>query len=136
MYGTKQISEFDRQFQPRSRIYGLPRIALRQRANEHPMAMFTIFVFASLSSMALAPSSGPAFASIGTAQHPIERSHTTAKTDRLPLSETDIACQGQAWGVESEICLNAIAKDTGVHEARKVRLIASAESMRTTPNIF
>lgn len=136
MSGTKQISEFDRQFQPRSRIYGLPRIALRQRANEHPMAMFTIFVFASLSSMALAPTSGPAFASMGTVQRPIVGAHTTTKTDRLPLSETDIACQGQAWGVESEICLKAIAKDTGAHQVRKVRLIASAEPMRTTPNIF
>jgi len=136
MFGSAHISEFDRQFQPRSRIFKRPRLALRERANEHPMAMFTVFVFASLTSMALAPSNGPAFASMGTTPRPIEATRTTEKTDRLPLSRTDIACQGQAWGNESEICLEAIAKETGVREARKVRLIASAEPVRTTPNIF
>ncbi|WP_269931283.1 hypothetical protein [Aminobacter sp. HY435] len=136
MHGSKQLSEFDRQFQPRSRIYRRPRLALRQRANEHPMAMFTVFVFASLSSMALMPSSGPAFASMGSTQHRVEGTRTTEKTDRLPLSESDIACQGQAWGAESEVCLEAIASETGMGEARKVRLIASAEPVRTTPNIF
>ncbi|AWC22123.1 hypothetical protein WHT83_01185 [Aminobacter sp. P9b] len=136
MTGIKQVSEFDRQFQPRARIYRRPRLALRQRANEHPMAMFSVLVIASLSSMAWAPGSGPAFASMGSAPRMMDGARTTPKTDRLPMSETDIACRGQAWGVESETCLEAIAKDTGMREARKVRLIASAEPLRTTPNIF
>lgn len=135
MSGSKQMSEFDRQFQPRSRIYRRPRLAIRQRANEHPMAMFSVFVIASLSSMALAPTSGPAFASMGTAPQAIDGARTTAKTDRLPR-QTEIACRGQAWGAESEICIETITKETGARDARKVRLIASAEHVRTTPNIF
>ncbi|CAN7687666.1 hypothetical protein [Aminobacter sp. LjRoot7] len=136
MSGSTQLSEFDHKFQPRSHIYRRPRLAIRQRANEHPMAMFSIFVIASLSSMALAPTSGPAFASMGSGLGAIQGTHTTAKTDRLPLSETDIACRGQAWGAESKTCVETIAKETGMREARKVRLIASAEPVRTTPNIF
>jgi len=136
MSGSTQLAEFDHKFQPRSHIYRRPRLAIRQRANEHPMAMFSIFVIASLSSMALAPTSGPAFASMGSKLGAIQGTHTTAKTDRLPLSETDIACRGQAWGAESKICVETIAKETGMREARKVRLIASAEPVRTTPNIF
>lgn len=100
------------------------------------MAMFSVLVIASLSSMALAPTSGPAFASMGSAPRMIEGVHTTAKTGRLPASQADIACRGQAWGAENEICVEAIAKESGAHDARKVRLIASAEPVRTTPNIF
>lgn len=136
MTGSKQVSEFDRQFQPRSRVNRRPSLAIRQRANEHPMMMFSVFVFASLTSMALAPASGPAFASMGTAPRLVEGARTTAKTDRLPLSETDIACQGQAWGTESEVCLEAIAEDSGIGEPRNVRLIANAAPVHTTPNIF
>lgn len=135
MSGSKQISEFDSRFQPRSRVYRRPRIAVRQRANEHPMAMFAIFVFASLSSMALAPTTGPAFASMGSQPRPADVVRTTEKGDRLPLSETEIACHGQAWGSESADCLVAIDKD-GKREPRKVRMIASAEPMHTTPNVF
>lgn len=136
MYASKQVPTFDRQFQPRSSIYRRPRIAIRQRANEHPMAMFSVFVVASLSSMALAPTSGPAFASMGSSHRIVDGAQTTVKTDRLPLRETDLACHGQAWGMESEICLEAIAEESGIREPRKVRLIASAEPIRTTPNIF
>ena len=136
MSASAQLSEFDQKFQPRSHIYRRPRLAIRQRANEHPMAMFSIFVIASLSSMALVPTAGPAFASMGSKLGTIQGTHTTAKTDRLPLSETDIACRGQAWGAESKICVETIAKETGIGEARKVRLIASAEPVHTTPNIF
>ena len=136
MSGSTELSEFDHKFQPRSHIYRRPRLAIRQRANEHPMAMFSVFVIASLSSMVLAPTSGPAFASMGSMPRVIDGAHTTDKTDRLPLSETEIACRGQAWGAESKICVETIAKQAGMREARKVRLIASAEPVRTTPNIF
>ena len=52
------------------------------------------------------------------------------------LSETDIACRGQAWGAESAECLATIAKESGRSEARKIRLIAAAEAQTTTPNVF
>ncbi|WP_378947901.1 hypothetical protein [Mesorhizobium sp. ANAO-SY3R2] len=133
MSGSKQVTEFESQFQPRPRVYRRPRLAIRQRANEHPMAMFSVLVFVSLASMALVPTSGPAFASMGTPLRTAEGARATEKTDRL--SETDIACQGQAWGAENEACLLAIAKESGMRGA-KVRLIASAEPLHTTPNIF
>lgn len=135
MSGSRQVTEFDSQFQPRPRIYRRPRLAIRQRTNEHPMAMFSVLVFVALASMALAPTSGPAFASMGEAPRAIDGARTTEKTDRLQLSETGIACQGQAWGVESEACLLAIARQSGMR-GTKVRLIASAEPVHTTPNIF
>lgn len=136
MPSSRQDSEFDRQLQPRARVYHRPRLALRRRAQDHPMVMFAVFVVASFGSMALMPSSGPAFASMATTTRSLDGALTTPKTARLPLSETDIACQGQAWGEEGEACLGAIAKETGERDVRKVRLIANAELVRTTPNIF
>lgn len=136
MSESKQFTEFDSQFQPRARVNRRPRLAIRQRANEQPMAMFSVLVFVALASMALAPTRGPDFASMGTAPRAIDGARTTQKTDRLQLSEADIACQGQAWGVENETCLLAIARESGMQEVQKVRHIASAVPVHTTPNIF
>ena len=61
---------------------------------------------------------------------------TTAKADRLHLSETDIACSGQAWGAESEDCLMVIARQSGKSVTRPIRLIAAAEPDLGTPNVF
>ena len=52
------------------------------------------------------------------------------------MSETDIACRGQAWGAESEACLAVIAKEAGKGEARKIRLIAAAEARRHRRRTF
>lgn len=52
------------------------------------------------------------------------------------MSETDIACRGQAWGSENEGCLSVIEKQSGKGEARKIRVIANAAGPDATPNIF
>jgi hypothetical protein len=128
--------QFDRHFQPRERQARFPRLALRQRSNEHPMVMFSVIVATAFLSMALIPTSGPAWASFGEPLKLTEVTATTAKTSRLPTSETDRACRGQTWGAESADCLDVIVKESGSGKPRKIRLVASAEPLTHTPNIF
>lgn len=128
--------QFDRHWQPRERTVRFPRLALRQRSNEHPMAMFSVIVATAFLSMALIPTSGPAWASFGAPFKLAEDAVTTAKTYRLPMSQTDRACRGQAWGAESADCLGVIVAESGLGKARKVRMVARAEPLTDTPNIF
>lgn len=98
-------------------------LSLRRRSAEHPMAMFAVIVTTAFTFMALAPQSGPAFASIGASATLSESGMRSGKADRLPAraSEADGACRGQAWGAETESCLVMMAKEAGT--ARNVRLI-------------
>ena len=129
--------EFDRHLQPRERSF--PQLALRRRTSDHPMVMFAVVVAAGFAAMALVPSSGPAFASIGISSRPPAKftgePNTTPKADRISFSETDLACNGQAWGAESEECLVVIARLSG-KETRAIRLVAIAEADTNAPNIF
>jgi hypothetical protein len=127
--------QFGRHWQQRERPARFPRLALRQRSSEHPMVMFSVIVATAFLSMALIPTSGPAWASFGVPKLS-EDTATTAKTYRLPMSETDRACLGQAWGAESADCLDVIVKESGAGKPRKVRMVASAEPLTGTPNIF
>ncbi len=119
--------------------YTLPRLKLRQRSNEHPMAMFAILVSVTFVSLALMPSTQSAFASTGSASAPktrlAELAHTTQKTDRLaPASAADRACEGQTWGDETLDCLLMIAREGG--QERTIRMIADARPDNTAPNVF
>lgn len=118
--------EFDRNLQPRVRGFGFPTVALRRRSADHPMMMFAVLAVAVLVAMAFVPTSGPAFASFGPfAPTKIERtSGGEAKAARLPMSETDIACRGQAWGAEDASCLATILKESGRDDIRNVRTVA------------
>ncbi|MGO4833473.1 hypothetical protein AB4144_14495 [Rhizobiaceae sp. 2RAB30] len=119
------------------RGFDLPKIALRRRTQDHPMAMFAVAAGACFIAMALIPTSGPAFAAIGGAPHRTAVDvRTTEKTARLPMSETDRACQGQAWGNETLDCLLVIAREAGDKKARTIRMIANAEPNRQAPNVF
>ncbi|MBA3446350.1 MAG: hypothetical protein H0T56_01845 [Pseudaminobacter sp.] len=131
-----QLREFYRNLQPRERHFRLPEIALRRRAAEHPMVMFAVIVSIAFLSMALIPTSGPAFASLDAHARLTEGDHSTSKTSRLPISETDLACRGQAWGAETEACLTVIASESGWDQSQKLRLIAGAAALTHTPNIF
>ena len=133
---TIPAQKFGRDRQQRFRPARLPRLALRQRSHEHPMVMFSVIVASAFLSMALIPVSGPAWASFGAPLRLTDDVDTTSKTYRLPLSETQIACRGQAWAAESADCLAVIAREAGREGARKVRMLASAEPMTHTPNIF
>jgi hypothetical protein len=138
------------------RGFDLPKIALRRRSQEHPMAMFAVAVSACFITMAAIPATGPAFAALDGAPLKLaEKSRivrtadtasvdtratiktgATTKADRLPVSDTQRACQGQSWGNESLDCLLMIAKDAGKDRARSIRMIAAAEPNSATPNVF
>ncbi|AZO11258.1 MULTISPECIES: hypothetical protein [unclassified Mesorhizobium] len=113
-----------------------PKLSLRQRASDHPMAMFMLLGATAFSSMLLAPAAGPAFASINPPANVVEGASTTLKTARLPQPAIEFACKGQNWGAESAECLRAIAEQSGQHRARAVRMIANAAPLTNTPNIF
>ena len=104
------------------------------------MIMFFMVVATAFTAMALIPPSGSAFASIGECRRP--QSPKSAVNGRgtpatmAGLSDTDIACSGQAWGAENADCLAMIAKESGRSDARKVRLIADAGAQSTAPNVF
>ena len=129
-------TQFGRHLQPRERFARFPRLALRQRSNDHPMVMFSVIVATAFLSMALIPTSGPAWASFGAPPRLSEDAATTAKTDRLPMSETERACQGQVWGAETAECLTVITKESRHGPERRIRMVASAEPLTHTPNIF
>ena len=125
----------------------LPQLRLRERTDEHPMAMFAAIVSAAFVSFALLPSTQSAFASTpsntmtladvlrATDKDGDDVVRTTAKTGRLPaVSETARTCEGQAWGDESLECLLVIAREGG--KEGSLRMIADAEPVRTTPNVF
>ncbi|MER8921746.1 hypothetical protein [Mesorhizobium sp. M0802] len=112
------------------------KLALRQRASDHPVALFSMLGACALAVMFLTPASGPAFASLNPPANVVQGAPTTIKTARLPEPEIDFACQGQAWGAESAECLRVIAAQSGVHKARSVRMIANAAPLTTTPNVF
>ncbi|CDX23404.1 conserved exported hypothetical protein [Mesorhizobium sp. ORS 3324] len=113
-----------------------PKLALRQRASDHPMAMFMLIGACAFISMVVAPAAGPAFASLNPPANVVEGAPTTLKTARLPESALDFACKGQNWGAESTECLRAIAEQSGQHRARAVRMIANAAPLTNTPNVF
>ncbi|MEW6633905.1 MAG: hypothetical protein AB1440_23790 [Pseudomonadota bacterium] len=113
-----------------------PKLALRQRASDHPMAMFTLIGGCAVIGMVVTPAAGPAFASIDPPANVVQGAPTTLKTARLPEPQIDFACKGQSWGSENAECLRAIAEQSGRHRARAVRMIASAAPLTNTPNIF
>ena len=118
------------------RGFGIPEIALRRRSAEHPMAMFAVIVTAAFASMVAMSFEGPAVAAVPGA--PVRIAVivcTTAKTDRLPASEAERACRGQAWGSETLDCLVMIAREAGKSD-NQIRLIAAAEPNRDAPNVF
>lgn len=122
--------EFDRNLQPRERTAGFPKLALRRRSADHPMVMFGALAMTAVISMIVVPTAGPAFASFGPfGAAKVERQDGAAgKTSRLPMSETDIACRGQAWGAENAQCLAMIAKESGRTDVRKVRMVGAFDS--------
>lgn len=125
----------------------LPILALRKRSAQHPMAMFAMMATVAFGTMALIPVTGTAFASLGV--KPMERApivdtwsfaqdvKTTEKGARVAsLSQTEIACAGQAWGEESAECLSVMGRESGRSDNRAIRMIAESQQVGTTPNIF
>ena len=136
MYSKVQTANSARRLQAPERNDRRPKLALRQRASDHPMAMFIVLAVSTFVGMAFTPTVGPAFASLNPPANMVDGAPTTTKTARLPKPEIDFACKGQAWGAESADCLRAIAEQSGVHKTRAVRMIAKAAPLTGTPNVF
>ncbi|TPK85263.1 MULTISPECIES: hypothetical protein [unclassified Mesorhizobium] len=136
MHAKVQILNGDRRLQAPERADRRPKLALRQRASDHPMAMFMALAACAFACLAFTPAAGPAFASLNPPANIVEGALTTTRTARLPMSAVDFACKGQAWGAESVDCLRAIAEQSGTHKARAIRMIANAAPLTYTPNIF
>ena len=118
------------------RGFGIPEIALRRRSAEHPMAMFAVIVTAAFASMAAMSFEGPAVAAVqGAPARIADLDRAAARTGRLPASEAERACRGQAWGAETRDCLVMIAREAGKAEG-PVRLVAADVPNRAAPNIF
>ncbi|TSE12490.1 hypothetical protein C1D09_008855 [Mesorhizobium intechi] len=136
MHAKVKIITREHRLQSPERADRRPKLALRQRASDHPMAMFLGLAACAVIGMAVTPPVGPAFASLNPPANLVDGAPTTIKTDRLPMSALDFACKGQAWGAESVDCLRAIAEQSGTHKARAIRMIANAAPLTNTPNIF
>jgi len=135
MTATAEFSAFEAAYTTSGRRYDIPKLELRRRSDEHPMMMFGVIVATAFISMFLLAGPRPAQAAVNPVA--MERSGepaSTRKTSRLPVSETDRVCQGQAWGAESLECLLMIAKEAG--EPRTIRLVAADRVNSQTPNIF
>jgi hypothetical protein len=120
------------------RGFGIPQIALRRRSAEHPMAMFAVIVTDAFASMAAMSVEGPAVAAPGAPAKIAEiadMNRTTGKADRLPASEAERACRGQAWGAETRDCLVMIAREAGKADI-PVRLVAADVPNHAAPNVF
>jgi uncharacterized iron-regulated membrane protein len=136
MFTKVQTGNSDLRLQAPERNDRRPKLALRQRASDHPMAMFLVLAACAFVGMAFTPTIGPAFASLNPPANVVDGAPTTTKTARLPMPEIDFACKGQTWGAESAECLRVIAAQSGMHRARAVRMIASAAPLTNTPNVF
>lgn len=123
------ISPIENSRQPR--MFGLPKLALRRRSSDHPMAMFALASGMALMSMAFASASGSAVAGLGQPAIVAGEVETSQKQDRLPVSPKETACHGQAWGAESDECLVMIAREAGRSTDFKVRKLAGDQADTT-----
>lgn len=117
--------EFDRNLRPRERNRAFPKLALRQRSQEHSMVLFVLVVLTALSAMALVPPTGAAFTPFGISVAPATGQVVVEAGTVAGSAGSDSACHGQAWGAENAECLSTIARDSGV-DGRKIRVIAGA----------
>ena len=138
MFAKAKTSAVSHRFEPRERNNPFfPELQLRRRSNDHPMIMFATLAAIGLGSMALIPTAGPSLTSgRGEQVKTAEFVDRTEKGDRVVPTEADLACRGQAWGAESETCLQVIARKSGRGEAFRIRLIGTGAPVSTTANLL
>lgn len=136
MHAKTHPNNGERRFQAPERGDRRPKLALRQRSSDHPMAMYMVLAGCAFFGMAISPTVGPAFASLTPPAKIVVGEATTIKTARLPMPEIDFACKGQSWGAESMDCLRAIAEQSGTQKTRAIRMIANVAPTATSPNVF
>lgn len=96
--------------------------ALRRRASEHPMALFSVVATVAILSIS-APWQVAGTLLLPAAVTPRGEPVMPAKPVR---TEIDLACEGQVWGSETTNCLLAIAKDGGKDVPARIRTISGA----------
>jgi hypothetical protein len=135
MFGMTKNPKSDLITQVTERRTVFPRLALRRRSHEHPIAMFGTIVAAAFV-WTLIPGQPAVTPAASAPIKALDQTTTTGKTSRLPMSDVDRACQGQAWGGESLECVTMIVRENGKADL-KVRMIADAAPTNpNTPNIF
>ncbi|RST84677.1 hypothetical protein EJC49_19595 [Aquibium carbonis] len=97
--------------------------ALRRRAAEHPMGLFSVVATVAILSIATPwQAAGPS-----PAAAPVAPRGAAGDDERKPVrSEIDLACDGQVWGRETPVCLLAIAREGGKEFPARIRTISGA----------
>ena len=96
--------------------------ALRRRAADHPMTLFSV-----VATVAMLSISQPWQAGIMLSVPASAAPRGADAVEREPVrSEIDLACEGQVWGGETPVCLLAIAKDGGKVIPARIRTISGA----------
>ncbi|MDI6028649.1 hypothetical protein QBK99_20955 [Corticibacterium sp. UT-5YL-CI-8] len=114
----------------------MPKLALRRRSHEHPLSMFAIFALGAFGAILLTPVAGPGLIS-PAASDTISNALRERVDDAREPSQTDLACEGQAWGTEAGECLVAILHETKTAAKReRIRLIPAGMPDQSRPNIF
>jgi hypothetical protein len=97
--------------------------ALRRRAADHPMGLFSVAATVAILSIAT-PWQTTGMSPVAA---PVAPHGADAGDDRKPVrSEIDLACDGQVWGRETPVCLLAIARDGGKELPARIRTISGA----------
>ena len=137
MFATTRNPKSDLIDQATERRTVFPRLALRERSEQHPMVMFSAIVSAAfIWTLVPGETSVTPASAMSAPVKIVHEASTTQKTSRLPMSDVDRACEGQSWGGESLACVTMIARESGKADL-KVRLIAdAAPADLNTPNIF
>jgi hypothetical protein len=96
--------------------------ALRRRASEHPMALFSV-----VATVAILSVSAPWQIASTLLVPETAAPHGDAIVPAKPVrSEIELACEGQVWGSETTNCLLAIVKDGGKDVPARIRTISGA----------
>ncbi len=97
--------------------------SLRSRAARHPMGLFAVAALVTAVSISM-----PSARALSVTPAPVPASQAVAPAVEIdaprPATEVDSACSGQAWGMETEKCLVAIAKDGGKDGSARIRTIS------------
>ena len=113
-----------------------PKLALRQRASDHPMAMFMRSLAACAFCRHGVRADGPARPSLRSIRRP-----TSSKARRRPPRPRACRCRkptsparARPGAPRATDCLRVIAEQSGEHRARAIRMIANAAPLTNTPN--
>ena len=118
------------------RLTTFPRLALRERAQDHPMIMFAVVIVAAFVWVLIPGEATVSLPSAAGAPAKVIHQSSTTKTSRLPIAKVGGACKGQSWGGESAECLKMIARESGKPDLAVRMIVDATPGNPDTPNIF